>query len=79
MNSPVLTYYDLGPHAVAFSTTRHGGVYYEVKVEYKSADARDLRFYYEWNRKTGIESVLDDLNQFAKVNITLNNKKITVE
>ena len=26
MNSPVLTYYDLGPHAVAFSTTRHGGV-----------------------------------------------------
>lgn len=53
--------------------------YYDVKVEYKSADARDLRFYYEWNRKTGIESVLDDLNQFAKVNITLNNKKIIVE
>lgn len=26
MNSPVLTYYDLGPYAVAFSTTRHGGV-----------------------------------------------------
>ena len=54
-------------------------VYYDVKVEYKSANARDLRFYYEWNRKAGIESVTDDLNQFAKVNITLNNKKITVE
>jgi len=53
--------------------------YYEVKVEYKSADARDLRFYYEWNRKAGIESVTDDLNRFAKVNITLNSKKITVE
>ena len=53
--------------------------YYEVKVEYKSADVRDLRFYYEWNRKAGIESVTDDLNRFAKVNITLNNKKITVE
>ena len=53
--------------------------YYDVKVEYKSANARDLRFYYEWNRKAGIESVTDDLNQFAKVNITLNNKKITVE
>ena len=53
--------------------------YYEVKVEYKSADARDLRFYYEWNRKAGIESVIDDLNRFAKVSITLNNKKITVE
>ena len=25
MSSPVLTYYDLGTHAVAFSTTRHGG------------------------------------------------------
>lgn len=53
--------------------------YYDVTVEYKSADARDLRFYYEWNRKAGIESVTDDLNRFAKVNITLNNKKITVE
>jgi hypothetical protein len=53
--------------------------YYDVTVEYKSADARDLRFYYEWNRKAGIESVIDDLNRFAKVNITLNNKKITVE
>ncbi|MBO6078396.1 MAG: DUF4974 domain-containing protein [Bacteroidaceae bacterium] len=53
--------------------------YYGVTVEYKSADVRDLRFYYEWNRKVGIESVTDDLNRFAKVNITLNNKKITVE
>ena len=53
--------------------------YYGVTVEYKSADVRDLRFYYEWNRKAGIESVTDDLNRFAKVNITLNNKKITVE
>ena len=53
--------------------------YYGVTVEYKSADVRDLRFYYEWNRKAGIESVIDDLNRFAKVNITLNNKKITVE
>ena len=53
--------------------------YYEVKVEYKNADVRDLRFYYEWNRKAGLESVTDDLNRFAKVNITLNNKKITVE
>lgn len=26
MSNPVLTYYDLGLHAVAFSTTRHGGV-----------------------------------------------------
>lgn len=25
MNSPQLTYYDLGEHVVAFSTTRHGG------------------------------------------------------
>ena len=53
--------------------------FYGVKVDYKSADVRDLRFYYEWNRKAGIESVIDDLNRFAKVNITLNNKKITVE
>lgn len=26
MSNPQLTYYDLGPRAVAFSTTRHGGV-----------------------------------------------------
>lgn len=53
--------------------------FYGVKVEYKNADVRSLRFYYEWNRKAGIESVIDDLNQFSKVNITLNNNKITVE
>ena len=53
--------------------------FYSVKVEYKNADVRSLRFYYEWNRKAGVESVIDDLNQFSKVNITLNNNKITVE
>ena len=53
--------------------------FYNVKVEYKNADVRSLRFYYEWNRKAGVESVIDDLNQFSKVNITLNNNKITVE
>ena len=26
MNSPQLTYYDIGPRVVAFSTTRHGGI-----------------------------------------------------
>ena len=53
--------------------------FYSVKVEYKNADVRSLRFYYEWNRKAGVESVIDDLNHFSKVNITLNNNKITVE
>ena len=33
----------------------------------------------EWNRKAEVESVIDDLNHFSKVNITLNNNKITVE
>ena len=53
--------------------------FYNVKVEYKNADVRSLRFYYEWNRKAEVESVIDDLNHFSKVNITLNNNKITVE
>ena len=84
-NAATLESVESDDQMVVFTNTRleqilsEVAAYYGVTVEYKSADARDLRFYYEWNRKAGIESVTDDLNRFAKVNITLNNKKITVE
>lgn len=53
--------------------------FYGVTVEYGNSDARTLRFYYEWNRQSDIEEVIDDLNRFAKLNITKNNNKLIVE
>jgi len=53
--------------------------FYGLKVEYGNSDARSLRFYYEWNRQSDIDEVVDDLNRFAKLNITKNKNKLIVE
>ena len=53
--------------------------FYGVTVEYGKTDARSLRFYYEWNRQSDIDEVIDYLNRFAKLNITKNNNKLSVE
>lgn len=53
--------------------------YYDVKVVFGNAEAKQLRLYYEWDSKTQLTKVIDELNQFANVNLTLDNQTITVE
>ena len=53
--------------------------HYDAKVTFINDEARQLRFYFLWNPQKGIEKVVSDLNQFERLNITLNDNQITVK
>ena len=53
--------------------------HYDAKVTFVNDEARQLRFYFMWHPEKGIEKVVSDLNQFERLNITLNDNQITVK
>ena len=53
--------------------------YYGVSVEYRNAEAKQLRFYYEWNSEDGLDKVLSELNHSQQMSLSLEGDKIIVE
>ena len=53
--------------------------YYGVSVEYRNAEAKQLRFYYEWNSEDGLDKVLAELNHSQQMSLSLEDDKIIVE
>jgi len=53
--------------------------HYDAKVAFANDEARGLRFRFVWNPQLGIEQVVNDLNQFEHLTITLKNDQITVD
>ena len=53
--------------------------HYDAKVTFVNDEARQLRFYFMWHPQKGIDKVVNDLNQFERLNVTLNDKQITVK
>lgn len=53
--------------------------HYGVEVEYHNQEAKQLRFYYEWNSGDKLQNVLDELNHSQQVSLSLENGAIIVE
>ena len=53
--------------------------YYNVQVEWRSDEARDLRLYYQWEPSFTLDKVVDMLNSFEAINITREGDKIIVK
>ena len=53
--------------------------YYQLQTEYRSEDARRVRLYIKWNKMECVDSLLQRLNHFDKVHLTLSNDRIIVE
>lgn len=53
--------------------------YYGVSIEYRNAEAKQLRFYYEWNSENELNKVLDELNHSQRMNLSFEGDKIIVE
>lgn len=53
--------------------------YYGYEVTFKNYEARQLRFHFVWNREEGIEKVVDNLNHFESLSVTLKDKQLIVE
>lgn len=52
---------------------------YGVKVEFKNDAARTLRFYLQWDSDDTLQDIIDRINHFEKVHLTLSNETITIE
>jgi hypothetical protein len=53
--------------------------HYDVDVEWRSDEARDLRLYYKWEPSFTLDKVVDMLNSFEAINITREGDKIIIE
>lgn len=53
--------------------------YYGVGVEYRNAEAKHLRFYYEWSSEDELKKVVDELNHSQQMSLSLEDDKIIVE
>ena len=53
--------------------------HYAAKVTFVNDEARQLRFRFAWNPQKGIDQVINDLNQFERLTVTLKDSLITVE
>ena len=52
---------------------------YDVKVEFKNKAARTIRFYLQWEADDTLQEIIDKINHFEKVHLTLNEETITIE
>ncbi len=55
------------------------GKNYNVAVEVRNSKVGALRFYYPWNPQMPISKVIEELNSFEKVNITIHDQTLVVE
>lgn len=53
--------------------------YYKAEVSFQNENARKLRFYFVWQRRQGLEQVVEDLNHFESLHLTLKDNQIIVE
>ena len=53
--------------------------YYNKEVEFQTADARQLRFYFVWKQDETLDVVLHRLNLFESITVELKSDKIVVE
>ena len=53
--------------------------YYNKVADIRNVQAHELRLYYKWERKDKLESVVNDLNHFDHVNLTLEEDKLIVK
>ena len=53
--------------------------YYNKVADIQSEEAHELRLYYKWEPKDSLESVVDDLNHFDRVNLAIEDDKLIVK
>ena len=50
--------------------------YYHVELSVQNDDVRQLRFYFIWKQNDSLQEVIEKLNMFEQVNLTIENGKL---
>ena len=53
--------------------------YYEVEPVYKKETSKHIRFYFTWDKKQSLDTIIDTFNKFERIHITREDKKLIVE
>ena len=53
--------------------------YYHYKVEIRNEALHNLRLFYRWDQKTSIDSVIEELNNFEQLHLTLEGNTIIAQ
>ena len=53
--------------------------FYHIATEVKNDETAALRLYYPWNPQMPLRQVVEELNRFEKVNVTLTNDTLIIE
>lgn len=53
--------------------------YYGASVKFNQDAAKSLQLYFEWNQALPLNEVVEQLNNFEQINITLSDKVLTVK
>ena len=53
--------------------------YHHLKVEVRNGEAAALRLYYPWNPQMALRQVVEELNRFEKVQLTVKENLIVIE
>lgn len=53
--------------------------FYHINIETRNAETAALRLYYPWNPQMPLRQVVEELNRFEKVHLTLTNDRLIIE
>lgn len=53
--------------------------YYGVKADFNNQPTKDLHLYYKWDQSLPLTEVVDELNNFDRINLRLNDNTITID
>ena len=53
--------------------------FYHINIETRTAETAALRLYYPWNPQMPLRQVVEELNRFEKVHLTLTNDTLIIE
>lgn len=53
--------------------------YYQLRPEFRNDEARHIRLYIKWNKEEDAQTMVERLNRFEKVNVTLTNGHIIAQ
>lgn len=53
--------------------------YYGATVKFNQDDAKSLQLYFEWDRSLPLNEIVEQLNNFEQIDITLTDKVLTVK
>ena len=55
------------------------GNYYEYQIIFNKDTSKSLRLYFRWNQANTIEEVIERLNNFEQIHITINDRTIKID